>query len=402
MSKIVILGGGLTGLVCAELLKEYSPVIIEKTESVGGMAKTFREGPFFFEYGGHYLHFQKDESFEFFKRFSSELIKRERNSFVFLDGKFVKYPVQIFFPEAFPLYKKQILKELKEKKIDKTNYYTYLKSSFGEVLFEKFFYPYNKKFWKTALEEMDPKWSERYIPQTDEEKIENPTDDVGYNRVFYYPKEGIGIVAENLAKGKEIHLKTKVKRIDVKEKIVYTNKGNFNYEVLISTIPLDKLVVLSELGTYKMDYLSIIVLNMGIRGSMKNNFSWLYLPQEDTPFFRVGKYILPESEGLFGLYFELSHKGVYPKIDSLIREARKLMDALEISGKALKAVVLNLKYAYPVIKLKEKVYIEMLLEQLANHTIFPAGRMGRWKYLTMEDSYFEAVRLKKIVDLFFK
>jgi len=400
--KVLILGGGLTGLISAEILKEYSPIIIEKSDSVGGMAKTFREGPFFFEYGGHYLHFQQEDSFEFFKKFSGNLLRRERNSYVYLEGKFVRYPVQIFFPEAFPLYKKQVLKEQKDKKIDKTNYYTYLKTSFGDILFEKFFYPYNKKFWKTELMEMDPKWSERYIPQTDEEKIKNPTDNVGYNKVFYYPKNGIGELAQNLAKGKEIHLKTKVKSINIKEKIVHTNKGNFEYDFLVSTIPLEKLVVLSELGSYKMDFLSIIVLNIGLRGEMERDFNWLYLPGDKTPFFRVGKYILPESDGLFGLYFELSHKGAYPNIKILFKEARNLMDSLGIKGKAAKALFLNLKYAYPVIKLKEKIYIEMLLEQLENHTIFPAGRMGRWKYLTMEDSYFEAQRIKKIADLFFK
>ncbi len=402
MSKVLILGGGLTGLITAELLKEYSPVIIEKTDRVGGMAKTFRRGPFFFEYGGHYLHFQENESFEFFKKFSGELIERKRNSFVLIEDKFVKYPVQIFFPEAFPLYKEQILEHQKNKKIDKTNYLTYLKSSFGEILFEKFFYPYNKKFWKTDLETIDPKWSERYIPQTDENKIKNPPEDIGYNKIFYYPKNGIQYILDNLAKDKEIHLNTVVKKIDVKKKTVITNNGNYNYEVLVSTIPMEKLVRISDLGLYEMDYLSILILNMGMRGEIDKDFSWLYLPDDSTPFFRVGKYILPDSEGIFGLYFELSHKGEYPKVETLFLEARKLMRTIGVKGKALKALILNLKYAYPIMKIKDKAYTEMLLDQLSNYSIFPAGRMGRWKYLTMEDSYFEAIRIKKIVDLFFK
>ena len=75
------------------------------------------------------------------------------------------------------------------------------------------------------------------------------------------------------------------------------------------------------------------------------------------------------------------------------------MKTIGIKGKALYALVLNLKYAYPIMRIKDKAYTEMLLDQLSNYSIFPAGRMGRWKYLTMEDSYFEAIRIKKRINI---
>jgi protoporphyrinogen oxidase len=363
------------------------------------MAKSFYDKDYIFDYGGHYLHFDNKEQFDFFHNFSTDIIEKERLSFIDIENQLVPYPIQIFYTKIFTEYKEKVNIELKNSKIDSSNYYNYLKSSFGETIFNKFFYPYNTKFWKTDLKEMDIEWTEKLVPKVSMDIIENPPERIGYNYKLYYPTKGISEISDNLAKDKNIYLNETVEKIDAINKIIYTDKNSYKYEFIISTIPITELLLKADIMKFNLDYLSVKILNIGVKGKYPKDFSWIYLPEDTTPFFRFGKYIIPDKDNKFSLYFEYSYKDEKILSDTLfLKEAKKLMDKFGISGEIETQMFLNLKYAYPILKVKEKGYVPIIFQQLHMKNIFPAGRMGSWKYISMNDSYEEAKRIKNIIE----
>ncbi len=396
--RIIIVGGGLTGLITAELLKEYNPLIIEKESKAGGMAKSFYQNGYIFDYGGHYLHFDNKEQFDFFNKFSNNLIKKTRKSFIYTGNKLIPYPIQIHFSKFFPNLKEKVISEIENSKIDSSNYYNYLKTTFGETLFNLFFYPYNTKFWKTKLTEMDIEWTEKLIPKINTDLIENPINNVGYNYELYYPENGISEISENLAKDKNMVLNERLDKIDTTAKIVYTDKNSYKYDIIITTIPIYKLLLKTDMMRFDMESLSVKILNIGIKGDCPEDFSWIYLPEDNTPFFRLGKYIVPENKGNFALYFEHSYKEEPLSDNVLLEEAKKLIKEFNMDNKIETYMFLELKHAYPILKTKEKGYLPIVFQQLYKKNIFPAGRMGSWKYISMNDSYEEAKRIKKIIE----
>ncbi len=56
MTKIAVIGAGLSGLSAAHLLKDHAEIILfEKARGVGGRMSTRRAGPYFFDHGAQYF-----------------------------------------------------------------------------------------------------------------------------------------------------------------------------------------------------------------------------------------------------------------------------------------------------------------------------------------------------------
>ena len=73
MTKIAIIGAGLSGLSVARLLKDYAEItIFEKSRGVGGRISTRRAEPWFFDHGAQYFTVRTEE----FKDFIQPLLKQ--------------------------------------------------------------------------------------------------------------------------------------------------------------------------------------------------------------------------------------------------------------------------------------------------------------------------------------
>jgi len=391
---IIILGAGLTGLIASDFIEDDDYLILEKSDKTGGIAKSFFYDNYVFDYGGHYLHFRTREAYDFYSKKTNKLTRKERKAYIYVDQKLIPYPIQIYYPRLFPEKKEQIIEHIKKRKINNSNFYEYLKTSFGDLLLNKFFYPYNKKFWKSDLSEMAADWTDKLVPKTTHEKINYPPDNIGYNKNLYYPENGIIEISKNIAKNKNIALNEKILKIELSNKKIITENNTYSYDKLISTIPLIELFKLTGLISYDLEYVSLSILNIGIEGSCPHDFTWIYLPENNTPFFRFGKYILPHEDNLHSFYFETSYKGKnHPNEEEIYNHAYKILKKFNIKGKKQADLFLNLKFAYPVLKNKYKQYFPFLFDQLHKNNIYPAGRMGSWKYISMEDCYFEAKRI---------
>ena len=62
MTRIAIIGAGLSGLTAADSLKDYAEItIFEKARSVGGRMSNRRAEPYFFDHGAQYFSAKTDE-----------------------------------------------------------------------------------------------------------------------------------------------------------------------------------------------------------------------------------------------------------------------------------------------------------------------------------------------------
>jgi protoporphyrinogen oxidase len=72
---------------------------------------------------------------------------------------------------------------------------------------------------------------------------------IGYNVTFVYPEEGLNVLAQRMAARCDIHYDKKVVRIDLKERVLFFEDGSsVNYEFVISTLPLNKVVKMAGLA----------------------------------------------------------------------------------------------------------------------------------------------------------
>ena len=107
MKKVIVLGAGITGLVTAwKLAKEgYEVIIIEKEETVGGLAGTIDWDGFKFDHGAHNFHTRHLELIDFYKNLMPDVFKERKNNVkLHIFGKLNKYPIvgaQVFFTLPF-------------------------------------------------------------------------------------------------------------------------------------------------------------------------------------------------------------------------------------------------------------------------------------------------------------
>jgi protoporphyrinogen oxidase len=93
--KWAILGGGLTGVTLARLLKEkgHEVTVLEKEPKIGGLCKSETRNGFTFDCGGSHIIFSRDgEVLSFMQNVLEENREfRTRNTKIFYKGQYIKY-----------------------------------------------------------------------------------------------------------------------------------------------------------------------------------------------------------------------------------------------------------------------------------------------------------------------
>ena len=95
--KHVVIGGGPAGLTAAYVLarRGRSPIVLEKDDIVGGIARTVEYQGFRFDIGGHRF-FTKVGSVQrlWRKMLGPDMLRRPRLSRIYYNGKFFDYPLK--------------------------------------------------------------------------------------------------------------------------------------------------------------------------------------------------------------------------------------------------------------------------------------------------------------------
>jgi protoporphyrinogen oxidase len=424
MEGTLILGAGLSGLSCAHHLRDRPYRVIEKDTSVGGLAKT-RRRPYGFSCDGtgHWLHLRKEETKALVHGLLGDNLEpRTRRARIYSRGVFTHYPFQA---NTFGLPKEIVAECLvglvraryEERLPPPKSYAEWIRKEFGEGISKHFMFPYNEKIYGVPLDTLAASFAEKYIPRPSIEAVIHGAlglspEAMGYNATFVYPKTGgIGALSEALHQSlhTKAELSTAPRAIDHRTRAVALEGGaSIPYGRLVSTIPLPDLIRLLAAGgtevpaevidaSTRLRASSVLYFDVGIRGAPKEHqdYHWIYVPEADFPFYRVGSYsaversLAPPDHRSY--YVEL---GVYGDVDPSKRE-QEVLDGLrrlgivENDGDVLFMIPNVLSPAYVLFDAHYEASRKAILEWLEHRGIQSIGRYGRWQYNAMEDAILE-------------
>lgn len=420
-TDILIIGAGPTGLGAAWRLSQLEHrdwLLCEASAEAGGLAGSVTdEHGFTWDLGGH-VQFSH---YDYFDDLMDELLGvegwlyHERESWVWLRDTFVPYPFQLNL-HRLPLEERwQCVRGLLRLKQERSpeNFGEWIDAVFGEGIAAVFMRPYNFKVWAYPPEELSRIWIGERVATVDLERvIENVMrnrDDVswGPNNQFRFPKHGgTGAVWRALASKLESVHPTKLKmrhklvKLDTVGHVAHFDNGErIRYRRLLSSIPLDVLVGLSDL-TEKLNaaasllrHSSTHIIGAALKGQPPESLRkkcWMYFPESDSPFYRATVFShyspnnVPDINRYWSLMVEVS-ESVHKPVDgeTVIEEAiqgmlntRLIADRQTVHHTWYR----RLEHGYPTPSLRRDEALNQLLPAFAERDVLSRGRFGAWKY----------------------
>jgi protoporphyrinogen oxidase len=409
-TRFLIVGGGATGLAFAAQLERPDYLICEADAELGGYCKSVLRDGFVWDYSGHFFHFRRPEiERELVERIGPERVRRvTRDARIHYGGRLIDFPFQRNIDQLPHGEFLECLTDLFTRPGGAPqNFREMLYAKFGRGISEKFLVPYNEKLYATELGRLDVDAMGRFFPHAEAEEIvrglgaRSSARAQTYNATFTYPEGGAIEYIRALAQPippERIALDERVLRIDLAQKVAETTRRSIRFEYLLSSAPFPRLLELcgvpfaSDLYSHNQ----VLVFNLGFDAKGPAGIHWIYYPERDLCFYRIGFY-----DNIFGtprmsLYVEIGYPS-HVRLDAeQIRAARaRVLDDLRrvgvIEQQRLVAehhVVLDPAYVHITQASLASVAEHKAL--LALRGVYSAGRYGSWTYCSIEDNIIEA------------
>jgi len=427
-TDILVAGAGIAGCAASQALQAAGAdyLLLEKNVEPGGLTRSISIGEAHFDYTGHFMHLAQCTSpaaLPFAHQNDDDWMLISRKSMVFVEGGMAPAPFQynlFYLPEDI---RKRCIEGFhgRPETGEARSFKEYLLSGFGEGICQYFLFPYNEKIMACSLDDLSVDAVKRFFPAPDRERIENgynqggANTDAGYNSQFWYPKhQGIGLLAQGLARGLKNLLTTcPVEGIDLDAHRVYTPSGIIRYERLIPSIPLKTLCMLTTHPVLcsladSLRHTRVLCLNLLIQGSMPETFQgchWIYVPQRDIPFYRLGIYshIAPHihPKGMTALYVEVAsaHGATAPVMGTFLDDIFSSLERLGWVHRSQCATITAnwIECAYVHFDHPRKRTVSEIIGILDEHEVHPIGRYGLWDYISMEDTILSGVETARML-----
>jgi protoporphyrinogen oxidase len=304
--KTAILGGGLSGLSLARLLKEkgHDVIVLEAEQEYGGLCCSKTEHGFTFDVGGSHIIFSRDtEVLDFMRRMITGNEQRNiRNTKIFYKQQFIKYPFENGLSDLPPEdrffcingFVKNLIAVEKGEVPPPKNFREWIYFTFGEGIAECYMVPYNEKIWKFPTDRMSHHWVDGRIPRPPVEDIIRSaigieTEGYTHQAVFSYPLDGgIEALIRAIARPIEQFIRTGFRVTSLKKRSNQWEISNGKEVVIadqcICTMPVQHLLTCLtgvppevKIAVHALKYNSLICVNIGIKGPVPP-ISWLYVP----------------------------------------------------------------------------------------------------------------------------
>ena len=414
-TRYLVVGAGATGLAFADWLKTDDYLICEAQPEVGGYCRTVKQDGFVWDYSGHFFHFKHPEIERYLvdRMGGQEVLRVQKVARIWDEGSWVDFPYQKNFHQLPKDTFIELLVDLLTKDetyetgVPASNFKEMLYQKFGRGISERFLIPYNEKLYATDLANLDVDAMGRFFPYADiPEIIRNfrAADNASYNATFTYPEGGAIQYIQALMQGvdqERVLLSEPVISIDLDARVARTPQREIQYEAILSSAPINRLMDLCGVSYDPEVYTwnKVLVFNMGFDRKGLEGVNWVYYPDTEVCFYRVGFY-----DNIFGtdrmsIYVELG----YPR-DAVIDEAEvermrlRVLEDLKAVGVvdehelvSWHSVTLDPAYVHIT-----RVSIDDVAQKramLAERGVHSLGRYGGWTYCAIEDNIVEAREL---------
>jgi len=417
MTKILILGGGLTGLELGRRLSKDNTdfLILEKENEIGGLCRTNNTDGYRWDFAAHAIYSHDKATMDYFLSLPLEYVHIDRNVKVFHtgdDGKryIVSYPFEVGIKEL-PLKDKwecvrgYLLAQRKKNK-NYTNLEEWIWGYLGYGIAKHFMIPYNNKIWNCGLSEISEKLvSSKIEPESAFNVI---LSILGKNVVgracqghFIYPREGIHALPNYTAKDIEnkIIRKADVKSLqkaDDKWSVLTASGACYKAKTIISTIPLPELLKKININGLKKEYdafkwnntyFIMVGLKKGHDFNLIGNCQWAFF-KEDEIFYRL---TLPHNfnkEFMPVLVAEITQKAAAlrmtaPELKRLVIKDLLRLNIISSEDQIARTDIKLIQYTYPILTVNLEAEKRRIRRALEKENLFLLGRSGNWEYLNM-------------------
>src|SRR5262245_9567474 len=170
--QVVIIGAGPAGLTAAyELTKRnLRPLLLEKGDKVGGLARTESYKGFYFDMGGHRFFTKANEVSKMWREvLGQDFLLRPRLSRIYYKQRFFHYPLKplnalvgLGLWESMLIVLSYLKWQISPHRYEES-FEQWVTNRFGKRLFEVFFKSYTEKVWGIPCSQLKAEWAAQRI-----------------------------------------------------------------------------------------------------------------------------------------------------------------------------------------------------------------------------------------------
>jgi protoporphyrinogen oxidase len=361
-----------------------------------------------FDFAGHYFHFQEHPGVKTYLENFCRFKKFQRVSKTFLLNRYIPFPVQFHLSHLPSPLRNDIFREIIDNRRSHSspgNLREFLEIHFGDTLSQLFFKPFLTKYYNTDPGDLAADMDKGSIPVPDKVQVEagfkgKTFSRAGYNPVIYYPETSLLDFIDNYSRPVKdrIRLDEEVIEIDIDKKKVKTPRGDYSYDTLVSSMPLNRLLgILKPKGRFPaprlLRHTSTLLVNAVLKRKRKR-FHWVYLAEEKFPFYRVGMYA---AHPYPACYME---RNIIPGTPFDIKKTRddavftlKELKMIETGEEVVHIDARVIPVSYVIFDKNWAPVVPRLLEDLKKAGIYSIGRYGTWNYSYMSNDIAMALNL---------
>jgi protoporphyrinogen oxidase len=399
-------------------------LVLEGESQPGGLCRTRVVDGYHFDYTGHLLHLRDPRAIRLVEEFYPDVfddvgrVARIRSM-----GADLPFPYQAnlyglpreFVAEAIVGFAGTLGKQVPEDPA--TSFRDWALAVFGPGIARGFMFNYNRKLFRREPHEMTADWVSWAVPKPTLEEVVRgalgiANEGMGYNPTFRYPKSGgIGVIPDAFAR-RMTHLRcgARVTAVDLDARVATVEGGErLSFERLVVTTPLPSFLGMCRGGgldwageAARLDWSVVGCVNLGVeRAGIGDGVHWIYFPDPDVPFYRVG---FPSNfsgavapAGTSSLYVEFG----------LRRD--QVVDAADLEGRAIEALIrerilrpddriavrdtIRIDPGYVIFDRARQEVMGRVVPALERLGVHPIGRYGAWTYSYMERAILDGLEL---------
>ena len=433
MKKVVILGGGLSGISTAYFLQNQdwvdSITILEKEPTTGGLCRTIEKNGYLYDIGPHILFSKDKEMLNLMLSVLKEKNSLKRSNQILYKGKYVQYPFEndlSKLPEEDLDYCIKAFNNNPYENYEASNMIQFFLKTFGEGITNTYLRPYNEKIWKYDPAFMNTSMVDR-IPKPTQEEIRRSAagetvDGYVHQLYFSYPTNGgiesvVNGFKDQLNKKCKIYTDTeaiKVRKDNSKYFINCANGKEYISDMIISTIPIHEFSKAYANSTQKIKncvnelrYNSIAIAFVKTKKDLCGDNYAFMIPDKNVIFHRISKMdFLGESyhhstdEATYMIevtYRKNDHIDTMSDV-KLLSKIKEGLITIKFAEKLDDIEIIDLtkyQYAYVIYDLNHAENMNKIREFYNNEGIILNGRFGNFEYWNMDRILRESFELAK-------